>query len=402
MFWRTLLFVLFVALVPSLYLFLTHRRLRRVVGWFLTLPSVLLSIVFVCLLTVYGGSPSGLPVLFTYVVNVLVVLTFPAFAYVVLHGVLCVVCGVFVGIWRRKGVCGRMWVVVRWVSAAGAAVVLCGIVAGMTVGPRRIVVDRVEVYNSLIPKGFDGFRMVQISDLHLSSFRSHPGTLDCIVDRVMSLNPDVILFTGDLVTIDACESEPFLGVLGGLRAEYGVYSILGNHDYNTYATGLDSVERVRHLERLIDVERNVLGWVLLLNERVLLERGGDTIVVAGVENDGRPPFPSLADLDAALGNLSGEMYKILLTHDPSHWRRAVLGDTDVMLTLSGHTHDMQLSVLGWSPSKYFYPEHRGLYRAEGDEGRLLYVNTGLGGTPVPFRLGAWPQVSLITLHSGCR
>ncbi|MDD6892061.1 MAG: metallophosphoesterase, partial [Bacteroidales bacterium] len=201
-------------------------------------------------------------------------------------------------------------------------------------------------------------------------------------------------FTGDLVNSRATELAPFLTALSQLQAPDGVYSVLGNHDYGTYARWSSPREQAANLDTLKRLERQ-LGWRLLLNEHHCLHRGSDSIVVAGVENSGRPPFPDRGDLRRALQGTNGR-FRILLSHDPTHWRREVLPRTDVQLTLSGHTHDMQVSLFGFSVSRWIYPEHRGLY-LEG--GRALYVNIGLGYVLFPLRLGAWPEITVITLRT---
>ena len=135
-----------------------------------------------------------------------------------------------------------------------------------------------------------------------------------------------------------------------------------------------------------------MGWRLLDNSHAIIRRGADSIALLGVQNGGEPPFPDYSDLPEAMKGTEG-MFKVLMSHDPTHWKREVLPDTDIELTLSGHTHDMQFSVLGFSPAKYFYPQHKGLYM---EEGRALYVNVGLGYL-LPIRLGAWPEITVITL-----
>ena len=147
-----------------------------------------------------------------------------------------------------------------------------------------------------------------------------------------------------------------------------------------------------------------MNWDLLLNEHRIIRQGRDSIALVGVENDGKPPFPERGDLKKALagipgygqGNDSTHMFKVLLSHDPTHWRRKVLPQTDIQLTLSGHTHGMQFMLFGWSPSKFFYPEWKYMYH-EGERG--LYVSLGIGGALIPFRFGAWPEINVITLHN---
>lgn len=215
-----------------------------------------------------------------------------------------------------------------------------------------------------------------------------------IVDKVNAFHPDAIFFTGDLVNSSPKEVSMFIPILAGMKAKDGVFSILGNHDYCEYRsyTAPDSPER--NLAELIRTECS-MGWTVLLNEHHLLHRDNDSIALIGVENDGEPPFPSRADLRKATRGLDGNIYKILLSHDPSHWRRAVLPDTDIHLTLSGHTHALQLKIGGFSPALWKYPEWGGLYR---EGARLLHVSTGVGSN-VAFRLGAWPEINVIRLHS---
>ena len=255
------------------------------------------------------------------------------------------------------------------------------------------VVD-VEVASERVPKAFDGYRMVQLSDLHISTFHQSPQTIDRLVEMVNELDADAIVFTGDLVNLAPDELNPFMDVLSKLRAKDGVFSVMGNHDYCVYGVGNDSTTMLRNTREVIS-RQEMLGWDLLMNENRLVHRGNDSIAIIGVENDGEPPFPSYANLPKALEGVSDEVYKVLLSHDPTHWRRDVLPDTNIDLTLSGHTHSMQFRLGSFSPSMWTYREWGGTYY-EGD--RALHVNTGTGGN-VPFRLGAWPEITLITLRS---
>ena len=207
------------------------------------------------------------------------------------------------------------------------------------------------------------------------------------------MRPDLIVFTGDLVNSAPSELDPFGEVLSRLEAPDGVFSVLGNHDYCEYNRYETSDGAARNLALLKQRERQ-FGWRLLLNEHRLIRRDRACIALVGVENDSRPPFPSRGDLKRAMDGLPEGMFKVLLSHDPTHWRREVLPTTDIQLTLSGHTHAMQLKIGGFSPSAWSYPEWGGLYR-EGE--RILLVSLGVGGT-VPFRLGAWPEINAITLE----
>ena len=202
----------------------------------------------------------------------------------------------------------------------------------------------------------------------------------------------MIVFTGDLVNSSSEEIGQFTSVLSRMEARDGILSVLGNHDYCLYKqyTGSDSPER--ELAEVIRIEEAV-GWRLLRNESIRIMRGNDSIVIVGVDNAGSRMFPDKSDLPKALRGLSEEEFKILLSHDPSHWRREVLPTTGIDLTLSGHTHAMQFKIGNWSPSKWTYPEWGGLYK-EGKQ--QLYVSTGIGEN-IAFRFGAYPQIVVLTL-----
>ena len=172
-----------------------------------------------------------------------------------------------------------------------------------------------------------------------------------------------------------------------------MYSVLGNHDYSPYIKWETKEAQEANLNSLKS-KQAAMGWKILNNDHVILHHHGDSIALAGVENSGNPPFPNYGDMQKALKGTEG-MYKILMSHDPTHWHREVLPESDVQLMLSGHTHEMQFSLFGFSPAKFVYPEHNGLYQ-EGKQS--LFVNIGLGYLMFPMRLGAWPEITVITLH----
>ncbi len=274
------------------------------------------------------------------------------------------------------------------------ATVLFGVIFyGSFFGTQHIVVKQVDYTSSRLPKGFDGYRIVQISDLHSGSFSDKPEAIERLVERVNEQRADLILFTGDLVNARADELDPFMDVLSRLSAPDGVYSILGNHDYGTYYRWDTQDGSERSLEELCRREGR-LGWHLLRNDHVILHHRGDSIALIGVENDGNPPFPQLADLPHAMSGTDG-MFRILMSHDPTHWQREVVPTTDIDLTLSGHTHGAQFMLFGFSPSRWVYNEYAGMYR-EGDQS--LYINTGFGYVGLPFRFGVWPEITVFTLH----
>lgn len=263
---------------------------------------------------------------------------------------------------------------------------------GILVGWKKITVDRVELAFDRLPASFAGYRIVHLSDFHIGTYALSPETVRRIIDEVNGLHPDLIVFTGDLVNMAPEETDLFADVLKKLRATDGVISVLGNHDYCLYRryTAPDSPHK--SLARLVERERDY-GWRLLRNEHVEIARGSEKISVVGVENAGSKSFPDRSDLSKAVGSLPSDEFKILLSHDPTHWRREVLPATDIDLTLSGHTHAMQFRVGSFSPSRWVYKEWGGVY-AEGR--RKLVVSTGTGGN-IAFRFGAYPQIILITL-----
>lgn len=263
---------------------------------------------------------------------------------------------------------------------------------GCVAGWRHLVERQIELSFHDLPVSFEGYRIVHLSDLHLGTYASSPATVREIVDSVNALDADLVVFTGDIVNGHPSELEPFTSVLSQIKARDGVLSILGNHDYCMYHRYAGTDNQADAVRRLISLERS-MGWNLLLNGHVVLHRGKDSIVVAGVENVSRPPFPNRGDLKRALQGV-GDAFTVMLTHDPTHWRDEVLPASHTELTLSGHTHAMQLRIGRFSPSMWLFKEWGGVYR-EGN--RVLNVSTGTGGN-VPFRFGAWPEIDVLTLH----
>ena len=260
-------------------------------------------------------------------------------------------------------------------------------------------VKEVRLSFETLPRGFDGLRIVHISDLHLDGWGGHERELQKRIDEINALEPDIICFTGDLVSMSIEELKPFLPILQKLHAKEDgqVYAVLGNHDYLPYNLSLTPLERSAAVAELVRMEREELGWTVLLNESAVIHRAGDSIAILGQENQsvGAHPVVQRGDLHKTLERIDCERtFCILLTHDPSQWRKEVLPNSDVPLTLSGHTHAMQMRLFGFTPSKWIYPECDGLY-TEGS--RYLYVNIGLGGI-LPWRIGATPEITLLTLN----
>lgn len=282
------------------------------------------------------------------------------------------------------------------ISFTAGFAVFCMMICGLSFGPTLLKVRKTVFQSETLPKKFDGYKIVQISDLHLTSMKTHPEFISELVRTINAQQADAICFTGDLVSTDVTELYPFVDELSKLKAKDGVFSILGNHDYMTYAKYMTPLEKSQKFHEMLDLQEK-MGWNLLQNEHSVIHRGQDSIVILGVENDGKPPFPERGDLNKALKgiNQNTSVFKLLLSHDPSHWKRKVLPVTDIQLTLSGHTHGMQFMIGNWSPAQYLYPEWKGMYQ---ENSRGLYVSLGVGGALIPFRFGAWPEINVITLH----
>lgn len=252
-------------------------------------------------------------------------------------------------------------------------------------------VREVEVFCKDLPSEFEGYRIVQLSDIHARSFKGREKAMQRAVGKVNSQNADMIAFTGDLISLSPEELDGLDVILSGLRAKDGIYSVLGNHDYGIYGPEDDDPEdSVRELAK----RQEDMGWKLLVNENRIITRGRDSIAVIGVENTSPARFfPSRGRLENASKGTEG-LFRILLSHDPMHWEMEILGK-DYPLTLSGHTHAMQFSIFGWSPSRFMFKQHKGLYT---ENGQNLYVNIGLGETIFPARIGTPPEITVITLR----
>ena len=277
--------------------------------------------------------------------------------------------------------------------AAGAVIALLALY-GLFFGWKTLTVRKVDLSFANLPEAFDGYKIVQLSDLHVGTYGDKTAFVEKVVRRANEENADLIAFTGDLINTSPTEIAPFEQVLSQLKAKDGVMSVLGNHDYCIYAMSRQQPLSLRKaVEPVIEAERR-MGWDLLLNEHRIIHRDNDSIALVGVENTGKPPFPEIGDLKGALAGIPDDTFTILLSHDPSHWRMEVVPQTSIPLTLSGHTHAMQFKVGRWSPSKWLYPEWSGLYE-EGPQ--RLFVSEGIGGT-IPFRLGTKPEIVVVTLR----
>lgn len=286
---------------------------------------------------------------------------------------------------------------IRTAGLVVAGIPFASMLYGITKGKYNFRVNKINLGFDNLPTAFEGFKIVQISDIHSGSFDN----VDAIKEGIQLINdqsPDVILFTGDLVNNDSREIRPFINEFKNLKAAHGVFSVLGNHDYGDYKKWSSVEEKAANMELLYDFQKE-MGFVLLNNEHAVLHKDGASIGIYGVENWGNPPFPQRGDLDIALKGNEAEPFKILMSHDPTHWDKVVIDHpAHIDLTLSGHTHGMQFGVeipgFKWSPIKYIYPQWAGLYEKKQ---QLLYVNRGFGFLGFPGRVGIWPEITSIEL-----
>ena len=291
----------------------------------------------------------------------------------------------------------------RNIYISEAAVALAGamfavIMFGLTRGRHFYKVRRETLYFHDLPEAFDGFTITQLSDIHSGSFSNAKGVLKGL-DLVNAQDSDLLLFTGDLVNHRAIEMDPWISDFTKLKAPYGKYSVLGNHDYGDYIRWESPAAKMANLERLKEIHAE-MGFTLLLNEAVTIKKHGGSLALIGVENWGKGGFHKYGDLKRATADVPDSAFKILLSHDPSHWDAVTLDHHQhVHLTLAGHTHGMQfgLELFGfkWSPIKYVYKQWAGLYE---QGGKYLYVNRGFGYHGLKGRIGMWPEITVLTLR----
>ncbi|MBS9523050.1 metallophosphoesterase [Litoribacter ruber] len=277
-----------------------------------------------------------------------------------------------------------------------AAIPFSGFIYGIFKGKYNFKVHHQPVYYSDLPEEFDGFKIVQLSDIHSGSFKDF-GSVERGIQMVIDQEPDLFVFTGDLVNHRAGEIDPFLEKFSTIKGKHGQFSILGNHDYGDYIPWPTPQEKKDNFNRMIE-QHGKLGYKLLMNENITVKKGNSSIRLLGVENWGIG-FNKKGDLDKALDGVDKNEFKVLLSHDPSHWEEVVKDHpSNIHLTLSGHTHGMQFGietpVIRWSPAQYRYPHWAGLAQSLN---RYLYVNRGFGFHAFSGRVGIWPEITVIEL-----
>lgn len=292
----------------------------------------------------------------------------------------------------------------KFVSQIGlgiAAVPFLSLIYGITVGKYNYKVIKQRIFFPDLPEEFDGFTITQISDLHSGSF-DNPDKIKYAIDLVNEQNSDLMLFTGDIVNTDAKEMHPWIEAFNGIKKhEYGKYSVLGNHDYGEYVTWPSEVAKENNFKAIKDLYGQI-GFKLMLNEHTFIEKGTEKIALVGVENWGNN-FKKAGDINKASEGLSQNDFKILMSHDPSHWEHEVKDHDKIFhLTLSGHTHGMQFGIeipgyFKWSLAQYVYKQWAGLYE---NMGRYVYVNRGFGFHAYPGRVGIMPEITVIELKKG--
>ena len=283
------------------------------------------------------------------------------------------------------------------ISLGLAAIPFISFIYGIVQGKYNYKVLKYQLTFKDLPEAFDGFTITQISDIHSGSFTNRE-KIQYGVDLINEQKSDIMLFTGDIVNNKADEMDNWINVFDKLEAKEGKYSILGNHDYGDYMDWDNPQDKIDNFQKVKDIHKNI-GFDLLLDEHRYLEKDGQKIALLGVENWGKG-FNKAGDLKRAAVGVEKEDFKILMTHDPSHWEYKVKQDPfNYQLTLSGHTHGLQMGIeipgwFKWSPSKYVYKQWAGLYK---EAGRFINVNRGFGYHAFPGRVGIWPEVTVIEL-----
>lgn len=397
---RIFILILWLIVLPDLYIdrrFLRRRTRylwwQRLLWW---LPSIAMIVYTIVLTAQRNFAPASMTVLNVYLLLL---------GILVLPKTLFALCSLL-GRWH----CRFHHTHNNWGNLIGLVLAITVIfitVYGCTFGFSKVVVRHEDYYSADLPKAFDGFTIVHFSDAHVGTYEGcYAKILDEAVDSINAQNADIVCFTGDIQNMEPKELYPVIQTLSRIKAKDGdltignkkdekqsmIFSVLGNHDYSDYIKASDAV-KVANERELVSLETR-FGWDILLNEHRVVHRGNDSIVIAGMENDGRPPFPAKGDISRTLAGVKSGAFTVMLEHDPTAWRRLIMPKSKAQLTLSGHTHAMQFSLFGWSPASLVYKEWGGMYY---EGGQALNVSVGVGGF-IPFRFGASNEVVVITLH----
>ena len=384
---RIVIYLILIIVLSDLYIDMHYFRKRYPIAWWQRLlwwlPSIGMVIYTCAMASIRDFAPNNLTWLNTYIF-LLGLLVGPKAIFALIS---------ILGSIIRKYIIhtNRNWG--HYIGILLACFAVGTFIYGLTYGVSNIQVKHVDLYFKDLPKSFDGYRIVHVSDLHLGTFNGwRSKILKAEMDSIEKQKANLICFTGDLQNIHPEEVEKMAPVIR--HPMKGTISVLGNHDYTEYIKG-DAKEKAAEEARLIKTEEKILKWTLLRNQNTeITSPTKESIYVCGTENDGRPPFPNYSNYRKAMQGIGSNSFVIMLQHDPSAWRRSILPKTTAQLTLSGHTHGGQMQIFGWRPTSIRQQEDYGLYE---QNGRYLYITAGLGGL-VPFRLNMPNEIVVITLH----
>ena len=384
---RIVIYLILIIVLSDLYIDMHYFRKRYPLAWWQRLlwwlPCISMVIYTCAMASIRDFAPNNLTWLNTYMF-LLGLLVGPKAIFALIS---------FLGSIIRKYIIhtNRNWG--HYLGILLACFAVGSFIYGLTYGVSNIQVKHVDLYFKDLPKSFDGYRIVHVSDLHLGTFNGwRSKILKAEMDSIVKQKANLICFTGDLQNIRPEEVEKMASLIR--QPMKGTISVLGNHDYTEYIKG-DTKEKAAEEARLIKAEEKILKWTLLRNQNTeITSPAKESIYVCGTENDGRPPFPNYSNYRKAMQGIGPNSFVIMLQHDPSAWKRSILPKTTAQLTLSGHTHGGQMQIFGWRPTSIRQQEDYGLYE---QNGRYLYITAGLGGL-VPFRLNMPNEIAVITLH----
>ena len=384
---RIVIYLVLIIVLSDLYIDMHYFRKRYPIAWWQRLlwwlPSIGMVIYTCAMASIRDFAPNNLTWLNTYIF-LLGLLVGPKAIFALTS---------FLGSIIRKYIIrtNRNWG--HYIGILLGCFAVGTFIYGLTYGVSNIQVKHVDLYFKDLPKSFDGYRIVHVSDLHLGTFNGwRSKILKAEMDSIEKQKANLICFTGDLQNIRPEEVEKMASLIR--QPMKGTISVLGNHDYTEYIKG-DAKEKAAEEVRLINAEEKILKWTLLRNQNTeITSPAKESIYVCGTENDGRPPFPNYSNYRKAMQGIGPNSFVIMLQHDPSAWKRSILPKTTAQLTLSGHTHGGQMQIFGWRPTSIRQQEDYGLYE---QNGHYLYITAGLGGL-VPFRLNMPNEIAVITLH----
>lgn len=384
---RIIVPILLLTVLPYLYVDLRYLRRRHCKWWkraLWWLPCVGMVAYSIIMASVKGFAPANASVTNWYLL-LLGIFVVPMFVFMLSS---------LIGL----GICKLIRSKNNWGNLVGLFLIVAIwyiVIYGSTLGFSTVVVRHVEYSSPQLPKAFDGYRIVHISDFHIGTYDdSRKHILQKAVDSINAQKADMVVFTGDLQNREPHELYPYASLLSSIKAKDGVYSVMGNHDYADYIKA-DDIKRAANLRETQRMERS-FGWHLLLNAHATITRDSSHIIIAGMENDGNGKhFPQKGDIKKTLDGVSDHDFIIMLEHDPTSWRSKILPQSSAQLTLSGHTHATQFKLFGWSLASMIYTEWGGMYY---DNERAINVSTGLGAF-LPFRFGVPGEVVVITLKA---